>query len=93
LLPVVRYDEKAHERSLDVMRWGLVPFWAKDIKVGGALRNSVSALLTKSPACSPRLPRRPHEVVQSVHDASLHVEGLSDDPCGRPGIAAVLDRV
>jgi putative SOS response-associated peptidase YedK len=21
-------------RSLDVMRWGLVPFWAKDIKVG-----------------------------------------------------------
>jgi putative SOS response-associated peptidase YedK len=24
----------AGERSLDVMRWGLVPFWAKDIKVG-----------------------------------------------------------
>jgi putative SOS response-associated peptidase YedK len=22
------------ECSLDVMRWGLVPFWAKDIKVG-----------------------------------------------------------
>jgi putative SOS response-associated peptidase YedK len=33
-LPVVRYDAKAGERSLDVMRWGLVPFWAKDIKVG-----------------------------------------------------------
>jgi putative SOS response-associated peptidase YedK len=33
-LPVVRYDPKAHERSLDVMRWGLVPFWAKDLKVG-----------------------------------------------------------
>ena len=24
------------ERTLDVMRWGLVPFWAKDIKVGFA---------------------------------------------------------
>src|SRR5713226_9049661 len=33
-LPIVRYDVKAGERSLDVMRWGLVPFWAKDIKVG-----------------------------------------------------------
>src|SRR5712664_2540849 len=33
-LPIVRYDAKARERSLDVMRWGLVPFWAKDIKVG-----------------------------------------------------------
>ena len=32
--PVVRYDAKAGERSLDVMRWGLVPFRAKDIKVG-----------------------------------------------------------
>src|ERR671935_2442457 len=31
-LPVVRYDAKAGQRSLDVMRWGLVPFWAKDIK-------------------------------------------------------------
>ena len=33
-LPVVHYDAKAGERSLDVMRWGLVPFCAKDIKVG-----------------------------------------------------------
>lgn len=33
-LPVVRYDSKAGERSLDVMRWGLVPFWVEDIKVG-----------------------------------------------------------
>jgi putative SOS response-associated peptidase YedK len=35
-LPVVRYDTKAGQRSFDVMRWGLVPFWAKDIKVGFA---------------------------------------------------------
>jgi len=24
--PVVRYDAKDHQRSLEVMRWGLVPF-------------------------------------------------------------------
>jgi putative SOS response-associated peptidase YedK len=39
-LPVVRYDARASERSLDVMRWGLVPFWAKDIKVGFANINA-----------------------------------------------------
>jgi putative SOS response-associated peptidase YedK len=39
-LPVVRYDAKAGERRLDVMRWGLVPFWAKDIKVGFANINA-----------------------------------------------------
>ena len=33
-VPVARFDAKVGERSLDVMRWGLVPFWAKDIKVG-----------------------------------------------------------
>jgi putative SOS response-associated peptidase YedK len=30
-LPTVRYDAKAQRRSLQVMRWGLVPFWVKDI--------------------------------------------------------------
>jgi putative SOS response-associated peptidase YedK len=35
-LPVVRFDHKAGERSLDLLRWGLVPNWAKDIKVGFA---------------------------------------------------------
>jgi putative SOS response-associated peptidase YedK len=31
-LLVVRYDAKAGERSLDVMRWELVSFWAKELK-------------------------------------------------------------
>ena len=35
-LPVVRYDREAGKRSLDMLRWGLVPFWAKDINVGFA---------------------------------------------------------
>jgi putative SOS response-associated peptidase YedK len=39
-LPVVRRDAKAGQRSVDIMRWGLVPFWAKDIKVGFANINA-----------------------------------------------------
>ena len=39
-LPVVRYETRTGVRSLDMMRWGLVPFWAKDIKVGFANINA-----------------------------------------------------
>jgi len=39
-LPVVRFDARAGERSLDVLRWGLVPYWAKDLKVGFANINA-----------------------------------------------------
>ena len=34
LLPVVKDDRKAGERSLDLLRWGLIPHWVKDINVG-----------------------------------------------------------
>jgi putative SOS response-associated peptidase YedK len=30
-LPVVGDDRRAGERSLDVMRWGLVPFWPSEV--------------------------------------------------------------
>jgi hypothetical protein len=33
-LPVVRYDAKDHQRSLEVMRRGLIPFWANNEKIG-----------------------------------------------------------
>ncbi len=39
-LPVVRWSREAGGRSLELMRWGLVPFWAKDIKVGFANINA-----------------------------------------------------
>jgi putative SOS response-associated peptidase YedK len=39
-LPVVRYDMRAAQRSLDLLRWGLIPHWAKDIKVGFANINA-----------------------------------------------------
>jgi putative SOS response-associated peptidase YedK len=49
-LPVVRYDAKEHQRSLEVMRWGLVPFWAKDIKVGFANINAKAEGIENKPA-------------------------------------------
>jgi putative SOS response-associated peptidase YedK len=49
-LPVVRHDTRAGERSLAVMRWGLVPFWAKDIKVGFANINAKAEGIEGKPA-------------------------------------------
>jgi putative SOS response-associated peptidase YedK len=49
-LPVVRYDAKEHQRSLEVMRWGLVPFWEKDIKVGFANINARAEGIENKPA-------------------------------------------
>ena len=41
-LPIVRHDPKAGERSLDLMRWGLIPYWAKDIKLGASMINAMA---------------------------------------------------
>jgi len=49
-LPVVRYDGKAGERSLDLLRWGLVPHWAKDLKVGFANINAKAEGIETKPA-------------------------------------------
>ena len=49
-LPVIRYNVRAGQRSLDVMRWGLVPFWAKDLKVGFANINAKAEGIDTKPA-------------------------------------------
>ena len=41
---------KMLERSLDLMRWGLVPFWAKDLKVGFANINAKAEGIEGKPA-------------------------------------------
>jgi len=48
-LPIVRYNEKTASRSLDMMRWGLVPYWAKDMKIGFKTINAMAETVdTKS---------------------------------------------
>lgn len=43
-------DESTTERSLRVMRWGLVPFWAKDPKVGSRMINTRAESAAEKPA-------------------------------------------
>src|SRR5262249_38928342 len=57
-LPVVRYDTKTSERSLDLLRWGLVPYWAKDLKVGFANINAKAECIETKPAFREAFQRR-----------------------------------
>jgi putative SOS response-associated peptidase YedK len=57
-LPVVHYDADAGERCLDVMRWGLIPFWAKDIKIGFSTFNARAEDIDKKPAFRDAFKRR-----------------------------------
>jgi putative SOS response-associated peptidase YedK len=57
-LPVVRYDRKAGERSLDVLRWGLVPYWAKDIRIGFSTIDAAAEGIDTKPAFRDAFRRR-----------------------------------
>jgi putative SOS response-associated peptidase YedK len=48
-LPVVRLDRDGR-RSLDLLRWGLVPYWAKDIKIGVRCINAMAETGATKPA-------------------------------------------
>ena len=55
---VVRLDTKAGERRLDAMRWGLIPYWAKDIKIGYSTFNAKSEGIESKPAFREAFKRR-----------------------------------
>lgn len=57
-LPIVRFDPKTGERNLDLARWGLVPYWAKDIKVGFANINAKAEGIENRPAFCEAFQRR-----------------------------------
>jgi putative SOS response-associated peptidase YedK len=40
----------AAERELRVVRWGLVPFWAKDVKIGSRMINARAETVAEKPA-------------------------------------------
>jgi putative SOS response-associated peptidase YedK len=57
-LPIVRYNEKTGSRTLDMMRWGLVPYWAKDIKIGFSTINAMAETVDTKPVFREAFKRR-----------------------------------
>jgi putative SOS response-associated peptidase YedK len=56
--PVVRLSDETGERELDRMRWGLVPFWAKEGKTSYSTINAKAETLATSPAFREAFKRR-----------------------------------
>lgn len=48
--PIVRYSKAKGRNELTLMRWGLVPFWAKDIEIGSRLINARAETLAEKPS-------------------------------------------
>jgi putative SOS response-associated peptidase YedK len=49
-LPVVIRDRETGERRLEALRWGLIPFWAKDAKIGFSTINAKAETVATRPA-------------------------------------------
>lgn len=57
-IAVIRGDEDAGGRQLVPMRWGLVPFWAKDLSIGAKMINARADGITEKPAFREAFRRR-----------------------------------
>jgi putative SOS response-associated peptidase YedK len=49
-LGVVLRDKDTGERRLEVLRWGLIPFWAKDAKIAYSTINAMAETVVTKPA-------------------------------------------
>jgi putative SOS response-associated peptidase YedK len=57
-LAVVRYNPATKARLLDLLRWGLVPLWAKDASFGARCINARAESITRAPAFREAFERR-----------------------------------
>jgi putative SOS response-associated peptidase YedK len=48
--PVIRLSHKSHEREVAMLRWGLVPIWARELKFGVRCINARAESLASTPA-------------------------------------------
>jgi putative SOS response-associated peptidase YedK len=56
--PIVRLNRDSAERELALLRWGLVPFFAKDSKIGYSTVNARAETVTTSPVFREAMKRR-----------------------------------
>jgi putative SOS response-associated peptidase YedK len=56
--PVVRLDRDSGKRAISLLRWGLVPFWAKEAKIGFSTINARAEEAASKPAYREALKKR-----------------------------------
>ena len=56
--PVVRLNRDTGQREIVLMRWGLIPYWSKDAKIGYSTINAKAETVATAPAFREALRRR-----------------------------------
>jgi putative SOS response-associated peptidase YedK len=56
--PVVRLNRETGMREIALMRWGLIPYWAKDAKIGYSTINAKAETVATAPAFREAFKRR-----------------------------------
>lgn len=56
--PVIRLDRDTGRRQLTAMRWGLIPFWSKDPKIGYSTINAKAETIAINPTFREAMKRR-----------------------------------
>ena len=56
--PIVRLVSDGGQREFALLRWGLVPYWARDAKIGYSTINAKSETVTTSPTFREAMKRR-----------------------------------
>jgi putative SOS response-associated peptidase YedK len=57
-VPIVRLSREGARRELIQVRWGLVPYWADDIRIGNRLINARAETIARTPAFREAYERR-----------------------------------
>ena len=56
--PIVRLNRDTGQREIVLMRWGLIPYWSKDSKIGYSTINAKAETITTAPAFREAIRRR-----------------------------------
>jgi len=80
--PIVRLDRDG-QRELTIMRWGLVPYWAKDSKIGFSTINAKSETVTTSPAFREAMKHRRCLVPAEWFYEWAKIDAKTKQPCDR----------
>src|SRR5882672_1389435 len=57
-VPIVRQDRNEPKRTFSTVRWGLIPYWAKDASIGARTINGMSETVAEKPAFRDAMKRR-----------------------------------
>jgi len=56
--PIVRLNRDTGQREIVLLRWGLIPYWSKDSKIGYSTINAKAETITTAPAFREAIRRR-----------------------------------